>query len=88
MNVSPHPLRTASLFDRRACASSSSAGPLLRTLWPDAREVQRTKNAAPPASHAVFLACSVEEIYAARKRRKRVLEKILAVLDGGDKEDA
>jgi len=41
-----------------------------------------------PADQATFLACSVEEIYAARKRRKRVLEKILAVLDGGDKEDA
>ena len=41
-----------------------------------------------PADQAAFLKCSVEEIYAARKRRKRVLEKILDALDGGDKEDA
>jgi hypothetical protein len=41
-----------------------------------------------PADQAAFLECSVEEIYAARKRRKRVLEKILDALDDCGKEDA
>jgi hypothetical protein len=41
-----------------------------------------------PADQAALLKCSIEEIYAARKRRKRVLEKILGALDGGSEGDA
>jgi len=40
-----------------------------------------------PAEQAAVLKCSIEEIYAARKRRKRMLEKILEALDDGE-EDA
>ncbi len=41
-----------------------------------------------PHDQAEILECSVEEIHAARKRRKRVLAKILAALDAEDERDA
>jgi len=37
-----------------------------------------------PAEQAAILKCSIEEIYAARKRRKRMLEKILEALGDGE----
>jgi hypothetical protein len=47
------------------------------------------KGDTEPAKQAAILQCPIEEIHAARKRRKRALEKILAAIDGADeKEDA
>jgi hypothetical protein len=40
-----------------------------------------------PADQARRLGCSIEEIHAARKRRKRALEKVLAEIDGKDDEE-
>jgi phosphopantetheine adenylyltransferase len=45
------------------------------------------KGKTEPAQQARILTCSVDEIYAARKRRKRVLEKILAAQEAEDDEE-
>jgi hypothetical protein len=44
------------------------------------------KGKTEPAEQARLLGCSVEEIHAARKRRKRALEKILAAQAAEDEE--
>jgi hypothetical protein len=42
------------------------------------------KGKTRPAQQALILGCSVEEIYAARRRRKRALKNVLAAIDAED----